>query len=49
VPRDASSTSARAADDYFAADAPALVVVSPGDAVSVKAESFASTVLLDPE
>jgi len=31
------------------ADAPALVVVSAGEAFSVKAESFASTVLLDPE
>ncbi len=29
--------------------APALVVVSAGEAVSVKAESFASEVLLDPE
>ena len=29
--------------------APALVVVSAGEAVSVKAENFASTVLLDPE
>jgi thiol-disulfide isomerase/thioredoxin len=29
--------------------APALVVVSAGDVVGVKAESFASTVLLDPE
>jgi thiol-disulfide isomerase/thioredoxin len=31
------------------ADAPALVVVSAGEAFSVKAESFASRVLLDPE
>jgi thiol-disulfide isomerase/thioredoxin len=31
------------------ADAPALVVVSAGEAFSVKAESFGSTVLLDPE
>ena len=30
-------------------DAPALVVVSAGDVVGVKAEGFASTVLLDPE
>lgn len=30
-------------------DAPALVVVSAGETVGVKAEGFASTVLLDPE
>ena len=29
--------------------APALIVVSAGDVVGVKAEGFASTVLLDPE
>ena len=31
------------------ADAPALVVISSGEPVGVKAEGFASTVLLDPE